>query len=93
MTATGSALRLCGEEPAGTAGRDPWSAADELVLRKIADAGLNGLSGMVNGTPQEAAPPPLPAPAEPGRVVASTEPPSPASGGDGNIALGDIGAE
>ena len=87
------ALRLCGEEPAGKAGRDPWSAADELVLCKIAQAGLNGLSGMVNGTSQEAAQPPSPAPAGPGRVVASTEPPSPASGGDGNIALGDIGAE
>jgi hypothetical protein len=87
------ALRLSGEVAAGKAGRDPWSAADELVLRKIAEAGLNGLSGMVNGTPQEAAPPPSPAPAEPGRVVKSTEPPSPASGRDGTVALGDIGAE
>jgi hypothetical protein len=88
------ALRLSGEVLAGKAGRrDPWSAADEPVLRKIAQAGLNGLSGMVNGALQEAAPPPSPAPAEPGRVVASTEPPSPASGGHGTIALGDIGAE
>jgi len=71
------ALRLSGEEPAGKAGRDPWSAADELVLCKIAQAGLNGLSGMVNGTSQEAAQPPSPAPAGPGRVVASTEPPLP----------------
>jgi hypothetical protein len=42
------ALRLTGEEPAGKAGRDPWSAADDLVLRKIAQAGLSGLSAMVN---------------------------------------------
>src|SRR5580692_5400258 len=38
------ALRLSGEEPAGKAGRDagrdPWAAADDLVLRKIAQAGL-----------------------------------------------------
>src|SRR5882672_3945787 len=33
------ALRLSGEEPAGKAGRDAWAAADELVLRKIAQAG------------------------------------------------------
>ncbi|MCC8959993.1 hypothetical protein H8B02_43285, partial [Bradyrhizobium sp. Pear77] len=34
------ALRLSGEEPAGKAGRDAWAAADDLVLRKIAQAGL-----------------------------------------------------
>src|SRR5476649_907888 len=44
------ALRLSGEEPAGKAGRDPWSAADDLVLRKIAQAGFSGLTAMINGT-------------------------------------------
>ena len=34
------ALRLSGEEPAGKAGRDAWAAADDLVLRRIAQAGL-----------------------------------------------------
>src|SRR5881392_1123080 len=53
------ALRLSGEEPAGKPGRDAWSAADDMVLRRIAQAGLSGLSGMINGT----APPDLPAPA------------------------------
>src|SRR5712671_6599796 len=48
------ALRLAGEEPAGKAGRDPWTAADDLVLRKIAQAGLSGLSAMINGTPLDA---------------------------------------
>ena len=43
------ALRLTGEEPAGKAGRDAWAAADDLVLRKIAQAGITGLSGMING--------------------------------------------
>ena len=49
------ALRLSGKEPAGKAGRDAWAAADDLVLRKIAQAGLSGLSGMINGTPDDAA--------------------------------------
>src|SRR6476659_9207571 len=53
------ALRLSGEEPAGKSGRDAWAAADDLVLRKIAQAGLSGLSGMINGTP-DAAPSPAP---------------------------------
>jgi hypothetical protein len=50
------ALRLSGQEIGGKAGRDPWNAADDLVLRKIAQAGLSGLTGMVNGTPEPAAP-------------------------------------
>lgn len=65
------ALRLSGEEPAGKSGRDAWAAADDLVLRKIAQAGLSGLSSMVNGTaPSEAEPPP----SEPsGPAVASAD--------------------
>jgi hypothetical protein len=43
------ALRLSGEEPTGKAGRDAWATADDLTLRKIAQAGLGGLSRMVNG--------------------------------------------
>src|SRR5438477_11770105 len=54
------ALRLSGEEAAGKAGRDAWAAADDLVLRKIAQAGLSGLSGMINGTTPDV---PQPAPA------------------------------
>src|ERR1700682_3488999 len=52
------ALRLAGEEPAGKAGRDAWAVADDLVLRKIAQAGLSGLSGMMNGTLPADTPPP-----------------------------------
>ena len=66
------ALRLSGEEPGGKAGRDPWSAADDLVLRKIAQAGLSGLSGMINGTPDAA--PSTPAPNLRGAAVASAAP-------------------
>jgi hypothetical protein len=66
------ALRLSGEEPAGKAGRDAWAAADDMVLRKIAQAGLRGLSGMIDGGPADA-PPPAPAPARRGPAVASME--------------------
>jgi hypothetical protein len=53
------ALRLRGEVPGGKAGRDAWVAADDLVLRKIAQAGLSELSSMVNGTvPRDAEPAP-----------------------------------
>jgi hypothetical protein len=62
------ALRLSGEEPTSTkAGRDPWTAADDLVLRKIAQAGFSGLSNMINGTPDA----PGAAPALRGPAVAS----------------------
>jgi hypothetical protein len=53
------ALRLSGEEPAGKAERDAWSTADDSMLRRIAQAGLSGLSSMINGAgPAEAAPVP-----------------------------------
>ena len=78
------ALRVSGEEPAGKAGRDPWTAADDLVLRKIAQAGLSGLSGLVNGTAPDA--PPAPGRRDP--AVASAEAPSPASGAFSVGALG-----
>jgi hypothetical protein len=85
------ALRLSGEEPASKAGRDvvrdPWSAADDLVLRKIAQAGLSGLSSMINGTPADT---PSPAPAAPagkrGPAIANAEEPSAA--GANIVALG-----
>jgi hypothetical protein len=64
------ALRLSGEEATGKTGRDAWAAADDLVLRKIAQAGLSGLSGMINGTPDAA---PAPAPERRGPAVASMD--------------------
>jgi hypothetical protein len=74
------ALRLSGEEPAGKAGRDPWASADDLVLRKIAQAGFSGLGSMINGTaPADAPQPPAPAPAKRGPAVASVDQPSSAS--------------
>jgi hypothetical protein len=79
------ALRLSGEEPAGKAGRDAWAAADDLVLRKIAQAGLAGLSSMINGTPDA---PSAPAPGLRGSAVASVEPTAPAEGAFGVASLG-----
>jgi hypothetical protein len=67
------ALRLSGEEPAGKAGRDAWAAADDMVLRKIAQAGLSGLSSMINGGPADAPPTAAPVPRR-GPAVASMEP-------------------
>ncbi len=77
------ALRLSGEEPAGKTGRDAWAAADDLVLRKIAQAGLSGLSSMINGGPTDA-PAPASAPSRQGPAVASAPEPEES----GVVALG-----
>ncbi|MCP3411592.1 hypothetical protein [Bradyrhizobium sp. CCGB01] len=70
------ALRLSGEElTAAKGGRDPWSAADDLVLRKIAQAGFSGLSNMINGTPDT----PGTVPGLRGPAVASVIPEAPAA--------------
>jgi hypothetical protein len=76
------ALRLSGEEPAGKAGRDAWAAADDVVLRRIAQAGLTGLNGMINGTAPSDAPAAPPSPRGRGPAVASVGD-SPASGAFG----------
>jgi hypothetical protein len=68
------ALRLSGEEPAGKASaRDAWAAADDMILRKIAQAGLSGLSNLINGMPADQAPAAEPATRH-GPAVASAEP-------------------
>jgi hypothetical protein len=71
------AIRLSGEEPAGKAGRDAWAAADDVVLRRIAQAGLTGLSGMINGTAPSDAPAAPPPPRGRGPAVASADQPPP----------------
>jgi hypothetical protein len=86
------ALRLSGEEPAGKAGRDPWAAADDLVLRRIAQAGLSGLSGMVNGTAPSDVAPLQSAPGQRGPAIASADQPAPASGTFSVSALGNASA-
>jgi hypothetical protein len=70
------ALRLSGEEPTtAKGGKDPWQAADDLVLRKIAQAGFSGLSNMINGTPDA----PGSVPGLRGPAVASVTPEAPAT--------------
>jgi hypothetical protein len=81
------ALRLSGEEPAGKAGRDAWAAADDLVLRKIAQAGFSGLSAMINGAGPDA-PPPAAIPDKRGPTVASADTPAPAASEFSVSALG-----
>ncbi len=83
-------LRLSGEEPAGAAGRDAWASADDLVLRKIAQAGFSGLTAMVNGTAPEQAPPAT-APDKDGPAVASVEPALSSSDQPAGMALGYAG--
>lgn len=79
------ALRLSGEEPTSAKGgrdatRDPWQAADDLVLRKIAQAGFSGLSNMINGTPDApSAVPGLRGPAVANAIPAAPAPDVPAS--------------
>jgi len=73
------ALRLSGEEPAGKSGRDPWNSADDLVLRRIAQAGFSGLSAMINGTPAPDAPPAAPSPGKRGPAVANADALAPAT--------------
>lgn len=79
------ALRLSGEEPISAKGgrdatRDPWQAADDLVLRKIAQAGFSGLSNMINGTPDApGAVPGLRGPAVASAIPAAPAPDVPAS--------------
>jgi hypothetical protein len=82
------ALRLRGEEPAGKPGRDAWTGADDLVLRKIAQAGFSGLSGMIDGTAPADEPPPVAAPDLRGPAVASMEDFSPAADASGALAYG-----
>jgi hypothetical protein len=85
------ALRLSGEEPAGKAGRDAWAAADDLVLRKIAQAGLSGLAGMINGAPAGDAPaPPAAPPSRRGPAVASAAEEQ-RLGPEGEFAVGALG--
>jgi hypothetical protein len=74
------ALRLSGEESAGKAGRDAWAAADDLVLRKIAQAGLSGLTSMINATAPVDPLQPTPASGKLRPAVASAGQPPRASG-------------
>ena len=70
-------LRLSGEEPAAKNPRDAWASADDGVVRRIAQAGLTGLSGLIDGTT-----PAAPAPTQPTPQTAPSAGPAIASADD-----------
>jgi hypothetical protein len=83
------ALRLAGEEPTGRPGRDAWANADDLVLRRIAQAGLTGLGGMINGTtPGEPEPASAPVLRGNGPAMASADDKPASPEGSRQLALG-----
>ncbi|MBN8961076.1 MAG: hypothetical protein J0H71_08085 [Rhizobiales bacterium] len=70
------ALRLAGTEPVAKTGGDAWAAADDLTLRRIAQAGLSGLSAVTGGSavPVETAPSAAPSPSqESGPAIAAND--------------------
>ncbi|MCO5130443.1 MAG: hypothetical protein M9932_07740 [Xanthobacteraceae bacterium] len=68
------ALRLAGTEPVNRTGGDAWAAADDVTLRRIAQAGLSGLSAVIGGSaaPVDAAPAAAP-PARGPAIAANTD--------------------
>lgn len=90
------ALRLSGTEPVSKTSGDAWAAADDVTLRRIAQAGLSGLSTVTGGSaaPVEAAPaaaPPPPAPAR-GPAIAANAESAPPQGHALGFASADDGA-
>ena len=73
------ALRLAGTEPVAKAGGDAWAAADDVTLRRIAQAGLSGLSAVTGGSavPVETAPTAAPPPQQSnGPAIATNDAPA-----------------
>jgi len=62
------ALRIRGEEAGGRGGADPWSVADDAMLRKIARASMDRLSAFLRNPD---------APAEPDAAIATVDEPLP----------------
>ncbi|HEX7790935.1 MAG TPA: hypothetical protein VF467_10480 [Afipia sp.] len=68
------ALRLSGEEPGGQTGRDAWASADDQVMRRIAQAGLSGVSNLISGTaPVQDMPAPSPSGPRTGPAIAQSD--------------------
>jgi hypothetical protein len=64
------ALRITGEETGGRGGGDPWTVADEAMLRKIARVAMDRLSGYLRNPA---------APVEPDATTAVADAPEPAT--------------
>ncbi len=73
------ALRLSGEELGGKAGRDAWATADDQLMRRIAQAGLSGVSSLISGAGVPAQEPPAPESPRTGPAVASADENTPES--------------
>lgn len=69
------AARIAGEEPAGKATGDAWINADEAILRRIAQASMSGISGVMNAAPATSPARQPPGSLERGPSVASAMPP------------------
>ncbi len=69
------ALRLSGTEPVSRTGGDAWAAADDVTLRRIAQAGLSGLNAVTGGNaaPANAAPAAVPPAPARGPAIAANE--------------------
>lgn len=67
-------IRLSGEETAGRAPRNAWTAVNEQILRNITRQGLDGVAGLL-GTPAAAPPPQVPASPASGPAIAAGETP------------------
>jgi len=78
------ALRLTGEEASGKAGRDAWAAADDQLLRRIAQAGLNGMATYLGGGES---PPAAPTPGR-GPAIASADDSGPGTAAAPRTVLG-----
>jgi hypothetical protein len=64
------AIRISGEEPASTAGRGTWAVADDLVLRRIAYAGMDRLVAFL-ASPDAQPDAPVPGDRKPAAAVAA----------------------
>lgn len=89
------AVRLAGTEPVAKTGGDVWTAADDVTLRRIAQAGLSGLSAVTGGSaaPVETAPSAAPAPSRAsGPAIAANDAPAASSRSALSFASMDDGA-
>lgn len=67
-------IRLSGEETAGRAPRNAWTAVNDQILRNITRQGLDGVTALL-GAPALAPQPPVPASPASGPAIAAREAP------------------
>lgn len=75
------ALRITGEEMAKGAHREPWNAADDVVLRRIARTSMDQLAGFLTSPDVALGTPGAPAPAEEPRLALGMDKSSPEAAG------------